>query len=107
MRAAARLDPDPRWRQLCKKRRHLPPSQALLQHHLSGQILGVNLENRLRNIEPDRDSLHRDGLPRWSLHRPQLGTSDAVRGPSTQHCERSEAISVGLIGFLSVRHLPL
>jgi hypothetical protein len=27
------------------------------------------------------------------LHRPQLGTSDAVRGPFTQHCERSEAIS--------------
>jgi hypothetical protein len=27
----------------------------------------VNLENALRDIQPDRDTLHGDGLRRWSL----------------------------------------
>ena len=40
---------------------------ALLQNDLSGRILDVNLENARRDIQPDRGSLHRDGLRRWSL----------------------------------------
>jgi len=29
---------------------------------------------------------------RWGFITGQLGTNDAVQGPSTQHCEQSEAI---------------
>ena len=75
MRRATRLDPDLRRRQLGKKPRHLAPPQALLNDDLPARILAVDLKHRLRDVEPDRDSLHRDGLRCWSFNRPQLGTS--------------------------------
>jgi hypothetical protein len=94
MGRAARLDPNQRRIEPGEKRQDLRSPQPLLHNDLAARILAVNLEHRLRDIQPDRVTLHQDGLRCWRSFRPQLGTSDAVRRPSTQHCERSEAISL-------------
>src|ERR1700730_4419626 len=38
-----------------------------------------------------------DGLLRWFSTDLQLGTSDAVRGPSTQHCEERSDAAISII----------
>ena len=89
MRRSARLDPNQRRFEPGEKPEHLRAPQPLLQNALPARVFGVNLKYRFGDIQPDRDTLHGDGLRRWSFIRPQLWHMDAVRGPSTQHCERS------------------
>ncbi|HSO43411.1 MAG TPA: hypothetical protein VLR47_11360, partial [Rhodospirillales bacterium] len=57
--------------------------------HLAARILAVNLKDGLGKIQADRDSVHLDGLLRWLLaeNSTPVWHIDAVRGPSTQHCE--------------------
>ena len=61
----ARLDADQRRLEPGEKRQDLRSAQPLLHNHLPARILAVNLEHRLRDIEPDRDTLHGDGLRCW------------------------------------------
>ena len=53
--------------------------------------IGIHLKHRFADIQADRDNLHRGRSPLLVLTLPPVWHIDAVRGPSTQHCERSEA----------------
>jgi hypothetical protein len=47
----------------------------------------VYLKDILGDIEPNRDSVHGGRSPLLGCFNGQFGTFDAVRGPSTQHCD--------------------
>jgi len=91
MRRSASLDPDQRRFEPGEEFQDLRSPQLLLHNDLAARILAVNLKNALRDIQPDRDSFHGTVSVAGRCLPPQLGTSDAVRGPSTQHCEDPRA----------------
>jgi hypothetical protein len=59
VRSAARLQPDPRRRQLDKKLLYLRPSQLPAQHRPLLLINPVHLKDALGCIQPDPDNRHR------------------------------------------------
>src|SRR6266849_2630598 len=67
MGRAARLEPNQRRLEPGEKRQNLRSPQPLLHNDLPARALAVNREHRSRDIQPDRDPLHRYGLRRWSF----------------------------------------
>jgi hypothetical protein len=89
MRRPTGLDANQCRRQFGKEIGQLRSPQPFLQNNLI-RFLTVHLENSLRDIQANRGSVHSGRSSRWLHQTRQLGTSDAVRGPSTQHCEEPE-----------------
>lgn len=68
MRGRTRLDTNQAGRQTSEQLQQLRPTDALADHHRAISVHAVNLKNRLRYIETDRDNLAHGRLPSsWLL----------------------------------------
>src|SRR6516225_10632030 len=74
-------------RQRCEKLQYFRSAEPLPDHHRAINIHSINLKNRLRDIETDRDNLAHGRLPsKWFVStQPPYGTSMPQSGRRPQH----------------------